>query len=69
MAMRISDEDVEEFRQLYREDEHKELTDGEAREILSGLLLLFERFADWIAQEKARGTVFEVEEPPVPSNG
>ena len=57
-------EDCEEFRRLYLEHERLSLTPDEAREMISRLCFLFERFAAWIAKEKAAGRVFQPDEPP-----
>jgi len=62
--MKITDEECEEFRQLYRENEEIELTLDEAREMIASLCFLFERFASWVAQEKAQGHVLEAPEVP-----
>jgi hypothetical protein len=65
--MRVADDECEELRRLYLEHEGVALTLDEAREMLSRLLFLFERFAAWIAKEKAAGQVFPLDEhPPVP---
>ncbi len=62
--MDITDDDCELFRRLYLEHEGEELSLDQARELLSDLLLLFERFAAWIAKEEAAGRVFPLDEPP-----
>lgn len=56
--MRITDDDCEKLRRLHLEHEGAELSVDEAREVLSRLLLLFERFAAWIAKERAAGRDF-----------
>lgn len=67
--MRITDEECEELRRLYLEHEGVKLTLDEAREMLARLLELFQRFAAWIAKEKAAGRVFEIDElPPAPGD-
>jgi hypothetical protein len=62
--MKITDEDCEKLRRLYLEHEEVELTLDEAREMMSRLLLLFERFAAWVAKEKAAGREFPLDERP-----
>jgi hypothetical protein len=67
--MWITDEECEELKRLYLEHESVELTLDEAREILSRLLFLVERFAEWVSKEKAAGRVFQTDErPPGPSS-
>ena len=63
--MDITDDDCELLRRLYLEHEGEELSLDQARELLSDLLLLFERFAAWIAKEEAAGRVFQFDEPPL----
>jgi hypothetical protein len=62
--MKVTDKECEEFRYLYLQHEGMELSLGEAREMLSRLLFMFERFAAWIAKEKAAGREFPLDEPP-----
>ena len=40
--MEISKEQIEEYKQLYKEDFEEELTDSEAIEIIYGLVALYE---------------------------
>ena len=57
--MRVTDNQCEELKRLYLQHEGVELTLDDAREMLSRLLILVERFAEWVAKEKAMGRVFE----------
>ena len=50
--MKITDEQCEELRQLCRQDHGRELSVDEAREMLSRMLFLVERFSAWLAKEK-----------------
>src|SRR4051794_31343097 len=58
-TMRITDDECDVFRQLYLQNEGNPLTTDEAREMLSRLSFLFDRFAAWLAKEKAAGRVSE----------
>lgn len=60
---KISDGTVAELQKLHLEREGEALSDSEAREMLSRLFFLFERFALWIAKEKAAGREFPIDEP------
>ena len=62
--MKVTEEEVLEFRKLYLDHESVLLSDTEAREMLGGLCFLFERFATWLAKEKAAGREFPLDEPP-----
>jgi len=62
--MKITDEDCEELRRLYLEHEGIELSQDEAREMLSRLLFLFERFGAWLSNVAATGRTFPLDEPP-----
>jgi hypothetical protein len=61
--MRMTDGDCDEFRRSYLLHEGVELTRDEVREVFSRLSFLFERFAAWVAKEKAGGRNFESEIP------
>jgi hypothetical protein len=68
--MRLTNEEVEEFRQLYLSNEYVKLTSDEARDMLSRVGFLFERFTQWVAKEEAAGRVFDYDEtPPVAKDG
>ncbi len=60
----VTDTDVDEFKQLYLEHEGVELTPDKVREMLSRMLVLVERFAVWVAKERAAGRVFQIDERP-----
>lgn len=60
--MRITDEACLKFKKLVSEHDGRELSLDEAREVLTRMMLMFERFAAWIATEKAAGRVFSAEE-------
>ena len=62
--MNITDSDIAELKQRYLDHEGVLLSDREALELLSNLLLLLERFGAWIAKEEAAGRVFPLDEPP-----
>lgn len=62
--MRVTDEDCAKLKHLYLEHDQVELSLDDAREILSGLFLLFERFAAWVAQEEAVGRTFSLGHSP-----
>lgn len=62
--MKVTDEQCEELRRLYREEEGIELTQDEAREMLARMLFLVERFAAWVATKKVAGRVFPFDRPP-----
>ena len=65
--MRVTDEQCEELRRLYLEEQGRELTLDEAREMLSRMLFLVERFSAWLAKEKAAGRLFPIDgHPPAP---
>jgi len=61
--MQIRDEDCEELRRICLQYEETDLTVDEAREVLSRLCFLLERFAGWIAKEKAAGRSFAIDTP------
>ena len=65
--MQISNDDLAQFKELCRKEGFKEMSDDQAHETLASLLLLFERFSLWVAQEKAKGRVFEIGDPTQPS--
>ena len=54
--MRISDDLCEELRRRCLEQEGVALTIGEAREILSQMIVLMEHFAKWITKAQATDT-------------
>ncbi len=62
--MRVTDEQCEELKRLYLEEEGVSLTLDEAREMLSRIAVLVERFAAWVVREKAKGRVFPIDERP-----
>lgn len=53
--MRITDDEVEEFRKLYREERQIDLSPDEARAAIHRVLALFEHFAVWLGKERAAG--------------
>jgi len=59
--MEISDEEIETVRQLYREECEVDLTPEETRAAIHRALMLFERFAGWLARERAEGRHPDVE--------
>ena len=61
--MRVTDDECEELRRLYLDHKGVKLTQDEAREMLSRLLFLFERFSAWLVRERAAGRVFPLDEP------
>lgn len=65
MAMQVTIEQCEELRQLYLEHEGVALSLDDAREILSRMLVLVERFSVWAAKEAEAGRVFELPERPL----
>jgi hypothetical protein len=62
--MQIKDAHCEELRRLYRENESRDLSLDEAREILSRMLVLVERFSVWAAKEATAGRAFELPDRP-----
>jgi len=61
--MQITDSDCAEFAKLCLEHEGKKITLDEARETLTRLCLLFERFHAWRMAQEATGRVFQIDEP------
>jgi hypothetical protein len=53
--IRISHDDIEAFRRIYRDECQIDLSVDEARAVLQRILLLFEQFAVWLAKERAAG--------------
>lgn len=56
--MQITDEQCENLRQLYLQHEGVALPLEDAREMLSRLLVLVERFSVWAAKEREAGREF-----------
>ena len=51
--MQLTDDEVEEFRQLVRRDRAIDLSPDEARAALHRVLTLLEAFSVWLAKERA----------------
>ncbi len=63
-SIKVTDEQCEELRRLYLAEAGVDLTLDEAREMFSRTLFLLERFAAWVARERAAGRQFPLDEPP-----
>ncbi len=50
--MEISQETIEEYKEIYKEDFGKEITDGEAREIITRVVILYEVLYSPLPHEK-----------------
>jgi hypothetical protein len=62
--MKVDARCTQELKRLMLKDGGLEISSEEAHEILSRLTFLLERFSIWVASEKAKGRVFEIDEPP-----